>query len=143
MSRRARPAGQPAAAGSEASAHSDSTTPIDMTYRSFRSDTTIPCNVLSVNGGGSAFFDYKFDCGDKSLMNFMNGILPLKIVSIRPNPAQEEITVIVEAPLGFNEPAVSNFAELFLVECAEGPEAGHENRYYSDKQKRDLGLDFH
>ena len=27
-------------------------------------------------------------------MNFMNGILPLKIISIRPNPAQEEIEVV-------------------------------------------------
>ena len=50
---------------------------------------------------------------------------------------------IVESALGFGQPAGSDFAELFLVECAEGPEAGHENRYHRDQQKRDLGLDFH
>jgi len=48
-----------------------------------------------VQGVGSAFFDYKFACGDHSLQNFMNGIFPMRIISIRPNPAQEEITVVV------------------------------------------------
>src|SRR2546423_13546486 len=50
---------------------------------------------------------------------------------------------IIEGALGFREPAGADFAELFLLECAEGPETGHENRYYCDKQKRDLGLDSH
>src|SRR5947209_5513277 len=50
---------------------------------------------------------------------------------------------IIEGALRFREPAGADFPELFLLEGAEGPEARHENRYYSDKQKRDLGLDFH
>jgi len=69
----------------------DSTTPITMNYLS---DTMrSPCGILSVEGSGSAFFDFAFSCGEHTIQNYLNGILPLRIISIRPNPAQDEIII--------------------------------------------------
>jgi hypothetical protein len=79
----------------------DSVTAMNMTYRSFTAGTaSTPCSTLSVGGNGSAEFNYAFVCGERSIQGFLNGILPMKIISLRPNPAQEEIEVEVESPNG-------------------------------------------
>src|SRR5205807_5866316 len=71
----------------------DSTTTI--TLANVKIDSMhVSCGTTTLSASGSAFFDYLFVCGEHSLQNFMNGILPLKIISIRPNPAQEEIEVV-------------------------------------------------
>jgi hypothetical protein len=72
----------------------DSTTQIIMTNASYT--RSIPCGILSISGIGIAQFDYRFLCGERTIQNFMNGILPLKIGYIRPNPAQDEILVSIE-----------------------------------------------
>jgi len=47
----------------------------------------------------SATFDYNFICGEKTVSDYMNGVLPLKIISLHPNPAGDEVTLsVVVAP---------------------------------------------
>jgi hypothetical protein len=75
----------------------DSTTTIEMTYRA---DTTnLPCNIMTLSQNGSATFDYNFLCGERSISGFMNGMLPLSITSIRPNPAQDEIVIDLQSAM--------------------------------------------
>ncbi len=73
----------------------DSTTTIILIPKN---DTTIlPCGIVTLSSGGAATFDYQFLCGERSISGFMNGIMPLKIISIRPNPAQDEIELDLES----------------------------------------------
>jgi hypothetical protein len=70
----------------------DSMTDIDLISATI--DTVhLPCTTLAFSYSGTARFEYKFLCGDRAIQDFMNGILPLKIISIHPNPSQAEITV--------------------------------------------------
>ncbi|MEI8134788.1 MAG: choice-of-anchor D domain-containing protein [bacterium] len=71
----------------------DSATQIAMTKRV---DTTqIPCGMMTLSTGGTATFDYHFICGERTISDAMNGITALKIISLRPNPAQDEVIVDV------------------------------------------------
>jgi len=73
----------------------DSVTTISMTNRT---DTTaLPCGSMTLSTGGSATFDYNYFCGERSLAGFMNGVMPMKIVSLRPNPSQEEIELDLQS----------------------------------------------
>jgi photosystem II stability/assembly factor-like uncharacterized protein len=73
----------------------DSVTPITMTTRT---DTTrSSCGIMTMGVGGSATFDYNFLCGERSISGFMNGVLPLKIISLYPNPAQDIIELDVRS----------------------------------------------
>jgi hypothetical protein len=58
-----------------------------------------PCTTLAFMGSGSAIFDYQFLCGERSIGGFMNGVLPLSITSIRPNPAQDEIEIDLQSAI--------------------------------------------
>jgi hypothetical protein len=59
-----------------------------------RTDTlNSSCGLLTLSMSGSAEFDYKFLCGERSIQTFLNGVMPMKIISIHPNPAQDEIIV--------------------------------------------------
>ncbi len=70
----------------------DSTTNIDL--MNVLIDTThLPCATLGFTAFGSARFDYNYLCGERSLAGFMKGILPMRIVAIRPNPAQDELVI--------------------------------------------------
>ncbi|MFI5263485.1 MAG: choice-of-anchor D domain-containing protein [Candidatus Kapaibacterium sp.] len=73
----------------------DSVTTIDMTNRT---DTTnLPCGRMTLSTGGSATFDYNYLCGERSIAGFYNGVMPLKIVSLHPNPSQDEIELDVRS----------------------------------------------
>lgn len=74
----------------------DSSTTIFMNNMS---DTTyLPtCGMMTTSSGGSATFNYNFICGERSISGFMKGILPLKIIGIRPNPAQDEISIDLQS----------------------------------------------
>jgi hypothetical protein len=74
----------------------DSVTTINMTNRT---DTTnLPCSIMTISSGGSATFNYQFLCGERSISGFMNG-QPISIISIRPNPAQDEIEINLQSAL--------------------------------------------
>src|SRR5205085_2423002 len=49
----------------------------------------------------------------------------------------------VERLFRLDQAVGSDRAELLLIESSESPQAGHEKRCHNQKQKRDLGLDFH
>jgi photosystem II stability/assembly factor-like uncharacterized protein len=73
----------------------DSVTKIELTKKS---DTVkSPCGILSITGSGSARFDYNFLCGERSISGLMNGFMSTRIVSLRPNPATDEIIFHVES----------------------------------------------
>ena len=75
----------------------DSVTMIEMTKRT---DTMIlPCNIMTLGMGGTATFDYKYLCSERSISGFMSGVMPMRIVSIRPNPAQDKVTIDVHAAI--------------------------------------------
>jgi hypothetical protein len=57
----------------------------------------LPCGTLSLSDSGSAVFDYIYQCGERSIAGFMNGTMPMKIISMRPNPAQDEIQIDLES----------------------------------------------
>ncbi len=68
------------------------------------SATDIVMSNLKLNGGNqtncepkitntNSAFTYRFECGDHILQRYLKGEAPLKIISVRPNPAQKEITV--------------------------------------------------
>ncbi|MFI5264583.1 MAG: hypothetical protein ACHQM6_08720, partial [Candidatus Kapaibacterium sp.] len=76
----------------------DSTTTIDLA--NVKIDTvSLPCTITTFSYSGSAVFDYNFFCGERSLSGFMDGIMPMKIVSLRPNPAQDEIELDVQSAM--------------------------------------------
>ena len=52
---------------------------------------------MTLSTGGDAFFDYKFLCGERSIAGFMNDKMPMKIVSIHPNPAQDDIDIEINS----------------------------------------------
>jgi hypothetical protein len=57
-----------------------------------------PC-LLTFSTSGVAHFNYDFACGELSIAGSMDGITPLKIVSLRPNPAQDEIELLLGSAL--------------------------------------------
>ena len=74
--------------------------------------TPITMSNLQLNGGDQNFancilsadttnstFNLIAVCGDSTLSKFMNGILPMRIISLRPNPAQDEIEIDLESPV--------------------------------------------
>ena len=76
----------------------DSVTTIDLVNAKI--DTTHPpCTTLAFSASGSATFDYQFICGERSISGFMNGVMPMKIISMRPNPAQDEIEIDLESAI--------------------------------------------
>jgi hypothetical protein len=59
-----------------------------------RTDTlNSSCGLLTLSMSGAAEFDYKFLCGERSIQSYLNGVMPMRIISIHPNPAQDEIIV--------------------------------------------------
>lgn len=65
-----------------------------------RTDTfNAPCILSTLSVGGSATFNYVFLCGEKSISSFMNGVMPMKIISIRPNPAQDDIDIEINSAI--------------------------------------------
>jgi len=76
----------------------DSVTTIDVVSRI---DTMPgPCGSVVTTSieSSSAAFNYSFICGERAIQDGMNGFLPMKIISLRPNPAQDEIIIDVVAP---------------------------------------------
>lgn len=54
--------------------------------------------VASVGTTGAATFSYLYDCSEHSLQKYLrSGELPLRIISIRPNPVDEKLIVEVES----------------------------------------------
>ncbi|MEI8135289.1 MAG: T9SS type A sorting domain-containing protein [bacterium] len=54
----------------------------------FNQDVTFhECTISALSKMDSLIIDIKEFCGDSTLSKFMNGILPLRIISLRPNPA--------------------------------------------------------
>ena len=75
----------------------DSVTTINMIKRT---DTMITgCNITTVSQSGSAVFNYSFVCGERSISGLMSGIMPMKIISIHPNPAQDEIILDLQSAM--------------------------------------------
>jgi hypothetical protein len=51
-----------------------------------------------VLGSGNGLFTYRYECGDSLIQTFMRGEkLPLRIISLRPNPARDEINIDVSS----------------------------------------------
>jgi len=75
----------------------DSITTIDLLNANIDTLYHSPCGNVALDYSGSATFDYSFVCGERSISGFMKGILPLKIISLHPNPAQDEIELNVES----------------------------------------------
>jgi hypothetical protein len=69
----------------------DSTTTIELIKRTDSSN--VNCIISTLAQSGTATFDYNFLCGERSIAGFLNGKMPMKIVSIRPNPAQNELEI--------------------------------------------------
>jgi hypothetical protein len=67
--------------------------------------------VLSADTANTSF-DLVAQCGDLTLSRYLNGILPLDIISIRPNPAQDEVVIDVINPLGHMQCAPTVFDAL-------------------------------
>ncbi|MFI5263921.1 MAG: T9SS type A sorting domain-containing protein [Candidatus Kapaibacterium sp.] len=57
-----------------------------------------PC-LLTFITSGIAHFNYDFVCGDHTLSGFMNGVIPMKIISILPNPARDLVEIILESEI--------------------------------------------
>jgi hypothetical protein len=57
----------------------------------------IPCHSGGLTGSatalGGAVFTLKYLCGDSTLQHFLNGVLPLSVNSLRPNPVTDEFTL--------------------------------------------------
>ena len=92
--------------------------------------TPITMSNLQLNGGDQNFancilsadttnstFNLIAVCGDSTLSKFMNGILPMKIISLRPNPAQDEIIIDVVAP-AFSRSGTDNSSGSASLETA-------------------------
>jgi photosystem II stability/assembly factor-like uncharacterized protein len=70
----------------------DSMTNVAMT--NFRIDSiSLPCGTISSSFFGSSDFRYNYDCGDHAIQNLMNGVSFIEIISLRPNPSHNEITM--------------------------------------------------
>jgi hypothetical protein len=57
--------------------------------------------IASVSSSQGRFV-YNYICGDRKIAGFINGAMPLKIVSLRPNPSQDEIELDVQSALKQN-----------------------------------------
>jgi hypothetical protein len=79
----------------------DSITDIVMTDAHLNiSDPSFEKCVTSITQTGSSF-TYQYVCGDHFIQHYMRGeTLPLKIVSLKPNPAQNEVAVELDAADG-------------------------------------------
>ncbi|MEI8134310.1 MAG: choice-of-anchor D domain-containing protein [bacterium] len=88
----ANPAGVLANIAFNVTLSSDSVTTLQMQPRS---DTIFGAcgNVISSSIPSTAEFHYTFSCGEQTIAGFMNGVRPTSIVSLRPNPAQDEIII--------------------------------------------------
>jgi hypothetical protein len=73
----------------------DSATTINMANRT--DTTSLPCGSMTLSTGGSASFDYNYICGERSLAGYMSGVMPMKITSLHPNPAQDEIELDLQS----------------------------------------------
>jgi len=72
-------------------------TPITMTNLQLNGGDANYANcVLSADTMNSSF-TLSPSCGDSSLRGFLKGVLPLKIISLRPNPAQDEIELDLQS----------------------------------------------
>jgi len=72
-------------------------TPITMANLQLNSGDASYANcVLSADTTNSSF-TLSPSCGDSSLRGFLKGVLPLKIISLRPNPAQEEVIIDLQS----------------------------------------------
>jgi hypothetical protein len=74
--------------------------------------TNITMSNIQLNGGDQNFtncilsadttscsFTLIAQCGDSTQSSFLKGIIPMKIISIRPNPAQDEIELDLQSPV--------------------------------------------
>ncbi len=74
----------------------DSTTSINLI--NVKIDTvSLPCTVTTFSDSGSATFDYNFLCGERSIAGFLGGVMPMRIVALRPNPAQDELLIDLQS----------------------------------------------
>jgi len=58
-------------------------------------DTSAGACPTTLSYSGSASFGYDFACGERSIQGWMNGVMPMRIISLRPNPAQDELKLNV------------------------------------------------
>jgi hypothetical protein len=56
-----------------------------------------PC-AMTLSYFGIAHFNYDFVCGEHSIAGLMNGIMPMKIISLHPNPTQDAIELELRSP---------------------------------------------
>jgi photosystem II stability/assembly factor-like uncharacterized protein len=78
----------------------DTASTVTLDEINFNQDVTFrDCMVSSLTKTDSLFVSVNSQCGDSILKNFLNGVLPMKILSVHPNPAQDEIIVDVQSPV--------------------------------------------
>jgi len=75
----------------------DSTTTINLLNAKIDTTNNPPCGNTTFSYSGSTLFDYNFVCGERSISGYMNGVMPMKIISLRPNPAQDGIELNVQS----------------------------------------------
>lgn len=73
-------------------------TPITMTNLKLNGGDADYANCILSADTATTSFNLLAQCGDSTLSKFMNGILPLRIISLRPNPVQDEVIVEIESP---------------------------------------------
>lgn len=74
----------------------DSATDITVSNTTINNGDTSSC-APKIASQTSEGFTYRYECGDRSIQSFLRtGIASLKIVSIKPNPARDEVTVEFE-----------------------------------------------
>jgi photosystem II stability/assembly factor-like uncharacterized protein len=67
--------------------------------------------ILSADTTNTSFFLIA-QCGDSTLSRYLNGQMPMKIISLHPNPAQDEIVIDVVNPVGQVQSAPTIFDAL-------------------------------
>ncbi len=98
----------------------DTITDITISDFVFNGGDTSPCPLRFLTdgtlGNATPTFSYVFNCGDRTLHKFLEGTSVFSSISIRPNPAREEVTLEVTATADVH--AVIDMYNAFGVKVA-------------------------
>jgi hypothetical protein len=82
----------------------DSVTTLNLANVKIGAIDTMPCQDITTLSylSDTAVFNYNFLCGERSISGLMNGVMPMRIISMHPNPAQDEIVLNLQTAVKQN-----------------------------------------